>query len=64
MLAATVLFYWLQPKLATFPVDGARWVRQAAIVAVTSTLALGIHYETIRQLRLPEGGEMLAWLLP
>lgn len=64
VLAATVLFYWLQPQLATFPVDGARWVRQAAIVAVTSTLALGIHYETIRQFRLPEGGEMLARLLP
>jgi phytol kinase len=40
VLAATALFYRLQPALATFPVDGPRWVRQALIVAATSPLAL------------------------
>ena len=41
--AATALFYRLQPGLTEFPVDAARWMRQATIVAATSALALGPH---------------------
>jgi hypothetical protein len=41
--AATAIFHRLQPALSEFPVDAARWVRQAIIVAVTSALALGPH---------------------
>lgn len=40
VLAATTLFYRLQPALSTFPVDGPRWIRQAVIVAWTSVVAL------------------------
>jgi phytol kinase len=40
VLAATALFYRLQPALSTFPVDGPRWIRQAVIVAWTSVIAL------------------------
>ena len=40
VLVATALFYKLQPALSTFPVDGPRWMRQAAIVAGASALAL------------------------
>ena len=40
VLAATAIFYELQPALSTFPVDGPRWLRQAAIAAGASALAL------------------------
>lgn len=40
VLAATAIFYRLQPALSTFPVDGPRWIRQALIVAITSAIAL------------------------
>jgi hypothetical protein len=40
VLAATALFYRLQPALSTFPVDGPRWIRQSLIVAWTSVIAL------------------------
>ena len=40
VLAATAIFYRLQPALSTFPVDGPRWIRQALIVATTSAIAL------------------------
>jgi len=40
VLVATALFYKLQPALSSFPVDGPRWVRQAAIAAGASALAL------------------------
>jgi phytol kinase len=39
VLAATAIFYWLQPALSTFPVDGPRWLRQAVVTAVASGLA-------------------------
>jgi phytol kinase len=39
VLVATAIFYWLQPGLATFPVDGPRWLRQAVITAAASVLA-------------------------
>jgi len=64
VLAATVLFYELQPGLATFPVDGARWARQATIVAVTSALPLVIYYPVLRQLHMPDPGTIFGWLLP
>ena len=51
---ATALFYRIQPDLAGFPVDAARWVRQAGIVAATSTIALGIRYGLLRELPLGE----------
>ena len=38
--AATALFYRLQPEITTFPVDGARWVRQSLIVTAASVIAL------------------------
>jgi phytol kinase len=40
VLVATALFSKLQPALSTFPVDGPRWVRQAAIAAGASALTL------------------------
>jgi phytol kinase len=40
VLVATALFYKLQPALSTFPVNGPRWVRQAAIAAGASALTL------------------------
>jgi phytol kinase len=64
VFTATVIFYRVQPALSTFPVDGWRWTRQAAIVTITSTLALGIHYGTLRQLHLPGVEEFLGILLP
>jgi phytol kinase len=62
VFAAIVLFYELQPGLATFPVDGSRWARQAAIVALTSTLALGIYYQAPPQLRMLNARKMFSWL--
>jgi phytol kinase len=52
LYAAAALFYWLQPALETFPVDAGRWVRQAAIVAGTSTLSLGIRYGALPRVSL------------
>jgi phytol kinase len=40
VFTAAALFYQFQPALATFPVDGPRWARQALIVAGASALAL------------------------
>jgi len=47
VFAATALFYKLQPALSTFPVDGPRWVRQAAIATGTSVLALLPYLRTL-----------------
>jgi phytol kinase len=41
--AATAIFYRLQPRLSEFPVDAARWIRQALVVAATSFIALGTN---------------------
>lgn len=38
--AATAIFYRLQPALSTFPVNGPRWARQAAVAAAASALGL------------------------
>jgi phytol kinase len=54
LYAATALFYRVQPALASFPVDAGRWVRQAIIVAATSTIALGIRYEALPRVPLSE----------
>lgn len=64
VFAATALFYRLQPSLSSFPVDGSRWIRQASIVAVTSTLALGIHNQAAWGLGLPTHTEFVTLLLP
>jgi len=47
VLVATALFYKLQPALSSFPVDGPRWVRQAAIAAGASALALLPYLRTL-----------------
>jgi phytol kinase len=44
VVAATLLFAWLQPALAGYPVDGARWLRQAIIVSGASAIALLPHF--------------------
>ncbi|UCG96032.1 MAG: hypothetical protein JSW31_10335 [Burkholderiales bacterium] len=51
--AATALFYRLQPALSTFPVDGGRWLRQAAIATATSVIALGSDYGMLAGVRAP-----------
>ena len=48
--AGTATFARLQPKLADEPFDTSRWVRQVAIVAVTSCIAVGIHYSAVPRL--------------
>lgn len=53
LYVATVLFYRLQPALSTFPVDGARWFRQAAIATATSVIALGSDYTMLASVRAP-----------
>ncbi len=45
-LASTVLFYQLQPNLADFPVDTARWIRQALVVAAASPIAWLLFWQT------------------
>jgi phytol kinase len=50
--AATAIFCRLQPGLADFPLDADRWRRQAAIVALASPIAFGIHYGVLRGLSL------------
>jgi phytol kinase len=52
--AATVVFYRIQPRLESFPVDGGRWLRQSSVVAATSSIALGIRYGVLRQLQLTD----------
>jgi phytol kinase len=61
---AAAIFYRLQPGLSAFPVDGPRWARQAVIVGVTSTVALGIHHGVLRQLRLPTLNDLYRLILP
>lgn len=53
VLAATLLFYELQPGLDTFPVDAGRWLRQATIVAATSTITLAIYSQALSPLPIP-----------
>jgi phytol kinase len=53
LYVATALFYRVQPALSTFPVDGARWLRQAAIATATSVIALGFNYSTLSAARAP-----------
>jgi phytol kinase len=45
--AATALFYRLQPNLAEEPLDAPRWIRQMAIGATTSAIAIGLHYSAV-----------------
>lgn len=47
---AAAVFAWLQPNLAEEPFDAPRWIRQVAIVAVTSCIAIGIHYSAVPRL--------------
>jgi phytol kinase len=53
LYAATALFHRVQPALSTFPVDGARWLRQAVIATATSVIALGFNYNTLSAARAP-----------
>ena len=48
--AATAVFARLQPDLAREPLDASRWMRQVAIVAATSCIAIGIHYGAVPRL--------------
>jgi phytol kinase len=45
--AATAIFYRIQPGLSQFPIDAARWVRQAIVVGATSFIALGTHFASM-----------------
>jgi len=42
VLLSTAVFYALQPRLASFPVDAARWLRQVLITAGASALLLAL----------------------
>jgi len=50
--AATAAFYRLKPAVPDFTEDAGQWARQSAVVAVTSTLAIGIRYGVLRNVSL------------
>jgi phytol kinase len=52
--AATAIFCRVQPGIESFPLDPGRWLRQSVVVAVTSTIALGIHYGLLLELPLTD----------
>jgi phytol kinase len=52
VVAATLVFARVQPRLSDYPVDYWRWLRQAIVVGVGSIVALGIEHGQLWIIRL------------
>ena len=52
LYVASAVFARLQPDLGLEPIDTPRWIRQVAVVAATSSLAMGLHYGALPALDL------------